>query len=102
MIGAIENSPSYTLKNMHGYIFWDLLTNNRIIRMIENEKQNGKKAFTAIELLDMMHKHIFGITERGVIPDAKMRALQNGCIDALLVAAQEEATTISEPKLVVT
>lgn len=100
MMGAIENSPSYTLKNMHGYIFWDLLTNNRIIRMIENEKQNGKKAFTAIEMLDMMHKHIFGITERGGIPDANMRALQKGFIDALLVAAQEEATTKSAPKLV--
>lgn len=100
VIGAIENSPSYTLKNMHGYIFWDLLTNNRIIRMIENEKLNGKKAFTAIEMLDMMHKHIFGVTERGGIPDANMRALQKGFVDALLVAAQEEATTKSAPKLV--
>ncbi|MCH5328105.1 MAG: zinc-dependent metalloprotease, partial [Coprobacter sp.] len=96
--GVIENSPSYVLKNMHGYIFWDLLTNNRLIRMIENEKINGKKAFTAIEMLDMMHNHIFGVTEKGNTPDANMRALQKGFLDALLVAAQEEATTKSAPK----
>ena len=43
----------------------------------------------------MMHKHIFGITERGGIPDANMRALQKGLLNRrlLLVAAQEEVTT---------
>lgn len=99
VLGNIENSPSFVLKNAQGYLFWDLLSNNRIVRMLENEKQNGTHAFTAIEMLDMMHKHIFGVTQRGGILDANERELQKGFVDALLIAAQEEATTKEAPKL---
>ena len=43
------------------------------MRMIENESVNGKKAFTVVELMDGLHKNIFGVTERGGIPNVMER-----------------------------
>ena len=34
--GVIEYAPSQILKNTQGYIFWDLLANERLMRMLEN------------------------------------------------------------------
>ena len=45
-LGVVENAPTQVLKNAQSYILWDLLGNNRLMRMLENESVNGKKAFT--------------------------------------------------------
>ena len=45
---------------------------------------NGKKAFTAVELMDGLHKSIFAVTERGGLPDVMTRNLQKGFVDALI------------------
>ncbi len=97
--GMFENSPTLIQKNAQAYIYWDLLSNNRLIRMLENEAQNGKKAFTVVELLDKMHKHIFAKTERGAIPDVYERDLQKGFVDALILAVAQDATNKSAKKL---
>lgn len=88
-LGVVENAPTQVLKNAQAYIFWDLLSNNRLMRMLENESVNGKKAFTAVELMDGLHKHIFAVTERGALPDVMTRNLQKGFVDALITAAAE-------------
>lgn len=52
--------------------------------MLENEAVNGKKAFTAVELMDGLHRSIFATTERGALPDVMTRTLQKklpGCLD---------------------
>ncbi len=96
-IGQQENAPTQILKNAQAYILWDLLGNTRLMRMIENESVNGKKAFTVVELMDGLHKNIFGITERGGIPDVMERSLQKNFLDALLTAAAEpEAVKINK------
>lgn len=59
-IGKQENAPTQILKNAQAYILWDLLGNTRLMRMIENESVNGKKAFTVVELMDGLHK-IFSV-----------------------------------------
>lgn len=97
--GYAENAPSLILKNAQSYVFWDLLDNNRLVRMLENESANGKKAYTAVNLLDQMHKHIFGITERGGSPDIDARLLQKGFVDALINSVSEEATNKNKKKL---
>lgn len=95
--GIQENAPTQILKNAQAYILWDLLGNNRLMRMLENESVNGKKAFTVVELMDRLHKSIFGITERGGIPDVMQRSLQKNFLDALLTAAAEpEAVKINK------
>ncbi|MEG0039413.1 MAG: zinc-dependent metalloprotease [Bacteroides sp.] len=88
-LGVIENAPTQVLKNAQSYILWDLLGNNRLMRMLENESVNGKKAFTAVELMDGLHRRIFATTERGALPDVMTRALQKNFVDALITAAAE-------------
>ena len=85
----IEYAPNQILKNTQGYIFWDLLSNDRLMRMLENELKNGKKAFTVVELMDKMHKSIFATTIKGGTPDVMERNLQKGFLDALITAAAE-------------
>ena len=87
--GVIEYAPSQILKNTQGYIFWDLLSNDRLIRMLENELKNGKKAFTVVEMMDKMHNSIFATTIKGGTPDVMERNLQKGFLDALITAAAE-------------
>ena len=88
-LGIVENAPTQVLKNAQSYILWDLLSNNRLVRMLENEAVNGKKAFTAVELMDGLHRSIFATTERGALPDVMTRALQKNFVDALITAAAE-------------
>ena len=87
--GVIEYAPSQILKNTQGYIFWDLLSNDRLMRMLENELKNGKKAFTVVEMMDKMHNSIFATTIKGGTPDVMERNLQKGFLDALITAAAE-------------
>lgn len=88
-LGVVENAPTQVLKNAQSYILWDLLGNNRLMRMLENESVNGKQAFTAVELMDRLHRRIFATTERGAVPDVMTRALQKNFVDALITAAAE-------------
>ena len=87
--GVIEYAPSQILKNTQGYIFWDLLSNDRLMRMLENELKNGKKAFTVVEMMDKMHNSIFATIIKGGTPDVMERNLQKGFLDALITAAAE-------------
>jgi len=96
-VGIIENAPHKMLKNAQAYIFWDLLANNRLMRMLENESANGSHAFTAVDLMDMLHKSIFKVTEQGGKTDVMTRNLQKGFVDALITAAAEsEGVKISK------
>lgn len=88
-LGVTENAPSLVLKNAQSYILWDMLGNNRLIRMLENESVNGKNAFTAVDLIDGLHKCIFATTLSGQMPDVTTRALQKNFVDALITAAAE-------------
>ena len=88
-LGPQENAPTQVLKNAQAYVFWDLLANNRMMRMLENEFVNGKKAFTIVEMMDALHKCVFAVTERGGRPDVMERALQKSFVDALITAAAE-------------
>lgn len=89
-LGVVENAPSLVLKNAQSFIIWDLLSNNRLMRMIENESVNGKqKAFTTVELMDALHRSIFETTISGKTPNVLTRALQKNFVDALITAAAE-------------
>jgi hypothetical protein len=82
-----EYSPFAIYKNMQSYIIWDLLTNERLDRMVANEVQNGKQAYAASELLDDLYKAIFAKTRLNSPLSVMEMATQKGFIDALIVAA---------------
>lgn len=98
-LGIVENAPTQVLKNAQSYILWDLLSNNRLVRMLENEAVNGKKAFTAVELRDGLHRSIFATTERGALPDVMTRALQKNFVDALITAAARKRRSQNQQKI---
>jgi hypothetical protein len=87
--GTKEQDPLYLLKNQQNYILWDLLDNERIMRMLTNEMYNGSKAFKASDMMDMLHRHIFRTTLAGKSPDVMERSLQKSFVDALITAANE-------------
>ena len=88
-VGVIEEHPHFFLRNQQNYVLWDLLSNERIMRMLENEFKNGDDAFTAYEMMDMLHNHIFAATKRGKRLDVMQRSLQKSFVDALITAAEE-------------
>ena len=88
-LGVVETAPTQVLKNAQFYIMWDLLSNKRLLRMLENETKNGRNAFTAVDLMDGLHHGIFGSTEKGLTPDVMTRALQKNFVDVLITAASE-------------
>ena len=91
--GALENSPTLLLKNAQSYVFWDLLNNKRLIRMSENEYQNGSKAFTPVEMLDVLYNATFGATSKKKTLSVKDRFIQKGLVDALIQSVSEDAVT---------
>lgn len=88
-IGTLEQSPNAMYKNTLNYLLWDLLDNKRLIRMLENEARNGKEAFTTVEMMDLLHKHIFAATISGKRIDVMTRNMQKSFVDALITAAAE-------------
>lgn len=88
-LGRREQAPSYLLSNYQSYLLWDLLSNDRLVRMLENEAKQGDNAFTAVEMTDMLHNGIFRPTIQGRNPDVRERAMQKNYIDALIIAACE-------------
>lgn len=96
-LGVQEQSPDYALQNQQSYMLWDMLDNNRLLRMFANEQANGKKAFTAIEMMDMLHKHFFAGTIAGKTLSLDERELQKNFVDALITAAaQQEGVKINK------
>lgn len=88
-LGVEEIQPNYMLKNQQNYILWDLLDNARLVRMFENENENGSKAFTPSQFMDMLHRHIFHSAIAGTNPNLMERTLQKSMVDALITAAAE-------------
>lgn len=85
--GYQEYNPFVTYKNMQSFILWDLLTNERLDRMVANEVQNGKQAYTASELMEDLYNAIFAKTKQSSALTIVEMATQKGFIDALIVAA---------------
>lgn len=89
--GYREYNPFASFKNAQSYIFWDILNNTRLERMIANEATNGKDAYTANDLMDDMHAGIFKKTIKRRSLDVYERATQKAFVDALIIAVDRSA-----------
>ena len=98
-MGTFEQEPSTLLKNAQNYILWDLLLNDRLVRMYQNEWVNGDKAFSAVDMMQMIHQHIFRKTISGQKLNVMERSLQKSLVDALVTAASELEAFKSSKKL---
>ena len=98
--GTVEQEPAMLLKNQHNYILWDLFTNERLVRMYENEWENGDRAFTAVEMMDMVHQSLFRKTIAGQKLNVMERSLQKSLLDALLTGANQNESIKINRRLV--
>ena len=98
--GIVEQEPAMLLKNQHNYILWDLFTNERLARMYENEWENGDRAFTAVEMMDMVHQSLFRKTIAGQKLNVMERSLQKSLLDALLTGANQNESIKINRRLV--
>lgn len=92
-VGYREYSPFATYKNMQSYVFWDLLADERLERMVNNEVQNGNKAYTASELMNDLYQAIFAKTIKGTSLNIVEMATQKAFVDALIIAADRNAAS---------
>lgn len=88
-----------TYKNMQSYIFWDLLTNSRLDRMIANEAENGEEAYTATALLDDLYEALFRKTKERKPLTIVERATQKAFVDALIIAVDRAAVSKTQKSL---
>ena len=96
-VGQQENRPTQILKNAQAYILWDLLGNTRLMRMIENESVNGKKAFTVVETNGRTPQEYFRHYRTRRYSQCDGTLFAKKLLDALLTAAAEpEAVKINK------
>lgn len=82
-----EEHPMTSLKNEQNYLIWDLLANERLLRMFQAEADLGaSKAFTANDMMQMLHQAVFVNRPQ---PDVMQRSMQKSMVDALITAAAE-------------
>ena len=82
-----EEHPAMSLKTEQNYLIWDLLANERMVRMMQAEADLGaSKAFTVTDMIQMLHQAIFVNHPQ---PDMMQRSMQKSMIDVLITAAAE-------------
>lgn len=83
----IEEHPDIELRNQQNYILWDLLDNERMMRMLQNAQEYPTTAFTPAEMMQMLHKAVFSSTLAHRQPTPQERYVQKSLVDALITAA---------------
>ena len=68
--------------------------------MYENEWENGDRAFTAVEMMDMVHQSLFRKTIAGQKLNVMERSLQKSLLDALLTGANQNESIKINRRLV--
>lgn len=84
---TVLQAPNQLYQFMLCYIMWDLLDNARMMRMADNELANGRFAFTATEMMQILHEGIFAETIQGNSINIMQRFVQKTFVDALITAA---------------
>ncbi len=97
--GYREYSAFSSYTNAQSYVLWDLLANERLDRMVANEAQNGKDAYTASELIDELYKSIFAKTIQSRSLEMIEKATQKAFIDALIIAADRNEVSKEKKSL---
>jgi hypothetical protein len=98
-IGSIEYSSLLYAKSLQSYIYYDLLRDERLSRMLENEAVNGKAAYTVTDMLQDLHQGVFAKTLKGQSLDIYERNSQKGFVDALIISIDKSLDRPGSKKL---
>jgi len=99
--GYNEYSAITSLQSAQSFIFWDLLTNERLSRMLEAESQLGaSNTYTVADLLLQLHNGLFNNTKYGKVLSISERACQKAYVDALIIAVDRSAVSKEKKRLI--
>ncbi|MCW3463793.1 zinc-dependent metalloprotease [Chitinophaga nivalis] len=98
-IGNIEYGSLVYAKSLQSYLYYDLLRDERLSRMLENEAANGRTAYTVTDLMSDMHQGVFAKTIRGQALDIYERNSQKGFVDALIISIDKSVVRAETKKL---
>ncbi|WP_410493798.1 zinc-dependent metalloprotease [Chitinophaga eiseniae] len=98
-IGNIEYGALVYAKSLQSYLYYDLLRDERLSRMLENEAANGKAAYTVTDLMSDMHQGIFAKTLRSQSLDIYERNSQKGFVDALIISIDKSVVRSDVKKI---
>lgn len=99
-IGSFEYAP-YNLQREFQYsLLFNLVKDERLLKMIEMEQLFGRKqAWSAEEFLESIRKEIFAATTKGQQLDLRTRMLQQNYLDVLMVSSNKAMEKINDKKL---
>ncbi|MBY0244769.1 MAG: zinc-dependent metalloprotease [Sphingobacteriaceae bacterium] len=88
-IGAIEYGSLLYAKSLQSFLYFDLLRDERMSRMMENEAANGNKSYKVVDLMNDLYVRIFEKTIQSKNLDIFERNAQKGFVDALIVSIEQ-------------
>ena len=101
-IGLFEDSP-YSLRRAWQYdLLYNLLSDDRLLRMLESELMQGKEnTFTASDLLEKTAAMVFEPTIKGRSLSVLERMAEQNFVDALLVGSDKLLEKVNKKSLAV-
>ncbi|PXY02062.1 metalloprotease [Marinifilum breve] len=85
VIGDIEYAPTTLFRDLNSQLFFSILKDERLQRMLQNEAMNGKKAYSVTEMMKDLHNGVFAKTIKGQKLDVFTRQMQKNFVDNLII-----------------
>jgi len=85
VIGDIEYAPTTLFRDLNSQLFFSILKDERLQRMLQNEAMNGKKAYTVTEMMRDLHNGVFAKTIKRQKLDVFTRQMQKNFVDNLII-----------------
>ena len=99
VIGDIEYAPTTLFRDLHARIFYSLLQKERLLRMLQNEAENGNNAYSLTEMMSDLHQGVFAQTIKGRNLSVFERQSQKNFVDALIIAQNKALEKTSKKTL---
>ncbi|PKQ63808.1 metalloprotease [Labilibaculum filiforme] len=99
VIGDIEYAPTTLFRDLHARIFYSLLEKERLLRMQQNEAENGEDAYTLTEMMSDLHQGIFSETIKNKKLDVFTRQSQKNFVDVLIISQNQTLEKTSKKSL---
>ncbi|MDQ2177878.1 zinc-dependent metalloprotease [Marinifilum sp. D714] len=85
VIGNIEYAPTTLFRDLNSQLFFSILKDERLQRMLQNEAMNGRKAYTVTEMIRDLHNGVFAKTIKRQKLDVFTRQMQKNFVDNLII-----------------
>lgn len=100
-VGEVEYSPYNTVRELQYATFYDLMKDDRLLRMYEAETMKGKKnVYTPEEMFADLHRTVFKGSLQGRNLSLYERMTQKNYIDAIIVSSNKAVEKTTKKALV--